>query len=183
MKSALSRRGARASTSAETAAPPHAERLTAAGIPNEQRGAGRRRATRLAAIVVGVVAVGAACQFPSNDLFDRGSAGGGSGSSGPAPVAAAPAAAASVAPAPGTPPLEHWYAVAQCETGGNWASPGPTYVGGLGMYGPNWEAHGGLQYAPAANLATPEQQIAVAANLWLAGGSWGCLIGDGWDHR
>jgi hypothetical protein len=51
------------------------------------------------------------------------------------------------------------------------------------MYAPNWEAHGGLQYAPSANLATPEQQIAVASNLWLAGGSWGCKIGDGWDHR
>jgi hypothetical protein len=84
---------------------------------------------------------------------------------------------------PGTPPLEHWYALAQCETGGNWAAPGPTYVGGLGMWVGNWAANGGLQFAPVANLATPEQQIAVATNLWLAGGSWGCRIGDGWDHR
>jgi len=174
MRIPLSPRGARASTSVETASPPHAERLAAAQTPNEQRDGGRRRATRLAAIVVGVIAVGAACQFPADGFLSGVAAPGGSGSSTAAPVAA---------PAPGTPPLEHWYALAQCETGGNWAAPGPTYVGGLGMWGPNWAANGGLQYAPAANLATPEQQIAVATNLWLAGGSWGCRIGDGWDHR
>lgn len=177
MRSPLSRRGARASTSVETAAPPHAERLNAARITNEQRGSARRRATRLAALVVGVVAVGAACQFPSNGFLNPGSAGGGPSAAPSAAVAAVPA------PVPGTPPLEHWYALAQCETGGNWAAPGPTYVGGLGMWVGNWAANGGLQFAPAANLATPEQQIAVATNLWLAGGSWGCRIGDGWDHR
>jgi Transglycosylase-like domain len=176
MRSPLSRRGESASTSVEAAAPPHAERLNAARIPNE-RGAGRRRMTRLAAIVVGVVAVGAACQFPSNAFQNMGSPDSGSGSPAPAQAVAVPA------PAPGTPPVEHWYALAQCETGGNWGAPGPTFVGGLGMWGPNWAANGGLQYAPAANLATPEQQIAVATNLWLAGGSWGCKVGDGWDHR
>jgi hypothetical protein len=133
---------------------------------------------RLSVVVVALAAVGAGCKYDllgrtphTSDDVTRAAAA-------PAPTASTPAA---VTP-PGTPPVEHWYAVAQCETGGNWAHPGPTYVGGLGMWYGNWAAHGGLQYAPSAHLATPEQQIAVAANLWLAGGTWGCRIGDGWDH-
>jgi hypothetical protein len=131
--------------------------------------------------VVALAAVGAGCKY---DVFARTAqptSGLARAATAPAPTAAAPAAA-SVAALPGTPPPEHWYAVAQCETGGRWDHPGPTYVGGLGMWAPNWEAYGGLQYAPSADLATPEQQIAVANNLWLAGGTWGCRIGDGWDH-
>ncbi len=176
MRSPLSRRGARATTSLDTAAPPHAERLNAAKIPNE-RGAGRRRATRLAAIVVGVVAVGAACQFPSNAFQNVGSPDSGSGSPAPAQAAAV------VAPAPGTPPVEHWYALAQCETNGNWARRARPSSAASACGARTGLPTAGCSTTPAANLATPEQQIAVAANLWLAGGSWGCKIGDGWDHR
>jgi len=154
----------------ESAAPPHAERPDAAtASPSPRRRLGR--SARLAAVVVALAATGAGCKsiFGSTPK--------------PAVAPAAAAAASQAAPVPGTPPLEHWHALAQCETGSRWDAPGPTYVGGLGMYAPNWAAYGGLQYAPSADLATPEQQIAVATNLWLAGGSWGCRIGDGWDRR
>ena len=150
----------------ETAVPPHAERPVAAPRTNKRRRSGRRRAVHLAAVVVAIAALGAACDFAPVPSPGPGST-----------------RAASFSTPPGTPPLGHWLALAQCETGGNWAAPGPTFVGGLGMWAGNWAAHGGLQYAPSANLATPAQQIAVATNLWLAGGTWGCRVGDGWDHR
>jgi hypothetical protein len=152
----------------ESAAPPHPERPAAAAANPDPRGTRRVRAALRSRTVRLVVAVASLALLASACAFDVG----------PHPTSAAPAATP-----PGTPPIAHWLALAQCETGGNWSAPGPTYVGGLGMYGPNWAAHGGLQYAPAANLATPQQQIAVATNLWLSGGTWGCRIGDGWDHR
>jgi hypothetical protein len=31
-----------------------------------------------------------------------------------------------------------WERVAACETGKRWTATGPTYVGGLGIYRPNW---------------------------------------------
>jgi hypothetical protein len=197
MRQFLTSRGPSApSTSPETPAPPHSTRLAAA--PNAADDASgrhaRRRLAGLGAVVVGLIAVGAACT-PGATVpgWVSGSASGGESGTGsgpaPAPAAApapAPAAAATAAqvPAlpPGTPPIEHWLAVAQCETNGNWTSPGPTYIGGLGMWEGNWAAFGGLQFAPSADLATPAQQMIVAANLWLSGGTWGCRIGDGWDH-
>lgn len=76
---------------------------------------------------------------------------------------------------PGPMPGADWYAMAQKESGGNWqANTGNGYYGGL-QFDPNtWNAFGGGQYAPRADLATPEQQVAVAENT-LAGqgpGAW-----------
>ncbi|GGK56495.1 transglycosylase family protein [Ornithinimicrobium pekingense] len=56
-----------------------------------------------------------------------------------------------------------WDAVAQCESGGNWSiNTGNGYYGGLQFAQSTWEGFGGTAYAPRADLATREQQIAIA---------------------
>ena len=68
-----------------------------------------------------------------------------------------------------------WDRVAGCESGGNWAiNTGNGYQGGLQFSPGTWSSHGGGEYAPAANLATKDEQIAVAERV-LAGqgrGAW-----------
>ncbi|MCV7099357.1 transglycosylase family protein, partial [Mycobacterium palustre] len=59
-----------------------------------------------------------------------------------------------------------WDQVARCESGGNWAiNTGNGYHGGVQFSASTWAAHGGGQYAPSAELATREQQIAVAERV------------------
>jgi len=66
-----------------------------------------------------------------------------------------------------------WDTLAQCESGGNWSiNTGNGYQGGLQFSPSTWAAYGGTQYAPTANLATREQQIAIAEKT-LAGQGWG----------
>ena len=69
----------------------------------------------------------------------------------------------------------NWDAVAQCESGGNWAiNTGNGFYGGLQFTEQTWLGYGGGQYAGSANLATPSEQIAVAQRV-LAGqgiGAW-----------
>ena len=66
-----------------------------------------------------------------------------------------------------------WEDVAQCESGGDWAiNTGNGYYGGLQFSQPTWEAFGGTEYAPRADLASKDQQIAIAERT-LAGQGWG----------
>jgi hypothetical protein len=59
-----------------------------------------------------------------------------------------------------------WDQVARCESSGNWAiNTGNGYHGGLQFAPSTWSGHGGGQFAPAANLATREQQIAIAEKV------------------
>ncbi|MEU0948727.1 transglycosylase family protein [Streptomyces canus] len=59
-----------------------------------------------------------------------------------------------------------WDRVAECESGGSWsANDGNGYYGGLQMSQENWEKYGGLAYAETADLASRNQQIAVAEKL------------------
>jgi hypothetical protein len=59
-----------------------------------------------------------------------------------------------------------WDQVARCESGGNWAiNTGNGYQGGLQFSPGTWSSHGGAQYAPAAHLATKDEQIAVAEHV------------------
>ncbi|MFF3613451.1 transglycosylase family protein [Streptomyces sp. NPDC002580] len=59
-----------------------------------------------------------------------------------------------------------WDRVAQCESGGAWSSDSENgYYGGLQLSQDDWEAHGGLEYAPQADQASRSQQIAVAERL------------------
>ena len=59
-----------------------------------------------------------------------------------------------------------WDAIAQGESGGNWhINTGNGFFGGLQFTQSSWEAAGGLQYAPRADLASPDQQKAVGEQL------------------
>ncbi len=64
-----------------------------------------------------------------------------------------------------------WDQVARCESGGNWAiNTGNGYHGGLQFSSGTWASHGGGEYAPAANMATKEEQIAVAERVLASQG-------------
>lgn len=64
-----------------------------------------------------------------------------------------------------------WDTVAACESGGNWAiNTGNGYQGGLQFAPSTWSGHGGGEYAPAAHMATKEQQIAVAERVLASQG-------------
>lgn len=63
----------------------------------------------------------------------------------------------------------NWDKIAACESGGNWAiNTGNGYYGGLQFTQQTWAGAGGTAYAPRADLATPEQQIAIASKLALS---------------
>lgn len=74
-------------------------------------------------------------------------------------------------PAPRRAPVQtssgvNWDAIARCESGGNWAiNTGNGYYGGLQFTQQSWAGAGGLAYAPRADLASREAQIAVAETL------------------
>lgn len=66
-----------------------------------------------------------------------------------------------------------WDSLAQCESGGDWSiNTGNGFYGGLQFTASTWAAYGGTEYAPTANLATREQQIAVASKV-QQGQGWG----------
>jgi len=79
---------------------------------------------------------------------------------------------------PGTevPPVRSgatWDRLASCEAGGNWAiNTGNGFYGGVQFDQNTWERSGGLRYAPRADLATREEQIAVA-EVTRARQGWG----------
>jgi hypothetical protein len=57
----------------------------------------------------------------------------------------------------------NWDAIAQCESGGNWAiSTGNGYSGGLQFTPGTWRANGG---SGSPNGASREEQIRVAENV------------------
>lgn len=79
---------------------------------------------------------------------------------------------------PGTevPPVTNgliWDALSRCESGGNWAiNTGNGYYGGVQFDLNTWERQGGLRYAARADLATREEQIAIA-EVTRARQGWG----------
>ncbi|MFH8514407.1 peptidoglycan DD-metalloendopeptidase family protein [Streptomyces gelaticus] len=84
-------------------------------------------------------------------------------------IAAASAGAAST---------DVWEKVAACESTGNWhINNGNGYFGGLQFSRSTWAAYGGTVYAPRADLATKDEQIAIAEKVLDAQGpgAWpGC---------
>ncbi|GAA2227104.1 transglycosylase family protein [Streptomyces nogalater] len=59
-----------------------------------------------------------------------------------------------------------WNKVAACESSGDWSvNTGNGYYGGLQFTRSTWEAYGGTRYAPRADLATRDEQIAVAEKV------------------
>lgn len=79
----------------------------------------------------------------------------------------------------------NWDAIAQCESGGNWAiNTGNGYYGGLQFSQSTWNANGGQRYAPRADEASRSQQISVAESVKSSQGigAWpvcGAHAGDG----
>jgi len=83
------------------------------------------------------------------------------------------AAALGLAGSASAAPDSTWDSVAQCESSGNWAiNTGNGYYGGLQFTQSTWDAYGGQQYASRADLASRDEQIAVAEQT-LAGQGWG----------
>jgi murein DD-endopeptidase MepM/ murein hydrolase activator NlpD len=63
-------------------------------------------------------------------------------------------------------PEDAWDRVAECESSGRWhIDTGNGYFGGLQFAQSTWEAFGGTRYAPSADLATRDEQIAVAEKV------------------
>src|SRR6476661_8879041 len=79
---------------------------------------------------------------------------------------------------PGTevPPVlngAQWDALSRCEAGGNWAiNTGNGFYGGVQFDQNTWERQGGLRYAQRADMATREEQIAIA-EVTRARQGWG----------
>jgi uncharacterized protein YabE (DUF348 family) len=79
---------------------------------------------------------------------------------------------------PGTevPPVSNgatWDALSRCEAGGNWAiNTGNGFYGGVQFDQNTWERNGGGRYAARADLATREEQIAIA-EVTRARQGWG----------
>lgn len=76
-------------------------------------------------------------------------------------------------PPPTSAPTSHnWDAVAACESSGNWhENSGNGFYGGLQFDIGTWLSNGGGQYAPRADLATREEQIAIAERVYANRGT------------
>ncbi|MEU3449207.1 transglycosylase family protein [Streptomyces thermolilacinus] len=62
--------------------------------------------------------------------------------------------------------VDVWEKVAACESTSRWqTNTGNGHYGGLQFTQSTWEAYGGTRYAPRADLATKDQQIAVAEKV------------------
>ncbi|MEU9852369.1 transglycosylase family protein [Streptomyces sp. NPDC047974] len=62
--------------------------------------------------------------------------------------------------------LDVWEKVARCESSSNWRiNTGNGYFGGLQFSQSTWVAYGGREFAPRADLASKDQQIAVAERV------------------
>ena len=70
-----------------------------------------------------------------------------------------------------------WDRIARCESTNNWhINTGNGYYGGLQFDNQTWLGSGGGAYAPRADLATREQQIAIANKVYAQRGlqPWAC---------
>ncbi|MFD3531095.1 peptidoglycan DD-metalloendopeptidase family protein [Streptomyces sp. NPDC058664] len=62
--------------------------------------------------------------------------------------------------------LDVWEKVAACESTSHWSiNAGNGYFGGLQFSQSTWERYGGTHYAPRADLASKDQQIAIAERV------------------
>ena len=93
----------------------------------------------------------------------------------PVPAPVPPSRSGGGTPPPAPPPVtgaHDWSGVARCESGGNWSiNTGNGYYGGLQFSQRTWEAFGGADYAPRADLATQSEQIAVAEKVLAVQGA------------
>jgi murein DD-endopeptidase MepM/ murein hydrolase activator NlpD len=77
--------------------------------------------------------------------------------------------------------VDTWDKVAACESTGNWSiNSGNGFYGGLQFTESTWSSFGGTEFAPRADLATKDQQIAIAEKV-LEGqgpGAWPVCSGE-----
>jgi resuscitation-promoting factor RpfB len=67
-----------------------------------------------------------------------------------------------------------WDQIAKCESGGDWSiNTGNGYYGGIQFDKQTWNAFGGSQYAPRPDLASKQEQIAVAEKVRDSRGGYG----------
>ncbi len=67
-----------------------------------------------------------------------------------------------------------WDRIAKCESGGDWSiNTGNGYYGGIQFDKQTWNAYGGGKYAARADLASREEQIAVAEKVRASRGGYG----------
>jgi hypothetical protein len=65
----------------------------------------------------------------------------------------------------------NWEAIAQCESGGNWAADtGNGDYGGLQISLPTWDANGGAALSPLPSTASPQEQVLVAQRIMATQG-------------
>ncbi|ORB18868.1 transglycosylase family protein [Mycobacterium noviomagense] len=65
----------------------------------------------------------------------------------------------------------NWEAIAQCESGGNWAAnTGNGDYGGLQISLRTWDANGGAALSPLPSTATPQEQVLVAQRIMATQG-------------
>lgn len=84
----------------------------------------------------------------------------------------APSAVPTPSATAATPSGFNWDAVAQAESSGNWANADTGHnghYGGLQFSPDTWKAFGGLEFAPRADQATPDQQKIVADRTAFTG--------------
>ncbi|MGW3007986.1 transglycosylase family protein [Streptomyces sp. NPDC001219] len=63
-------------------------------------------------------------------------------------------------------PVPDWERIAACESNGRWhINTGNGYHGGLQIDPATWRAYGGRRYAPRADLATRDEQIAIGERI------------------
>jgi hypothetical protein len=64
-----------------------------------------------------------------------------------------------------------WEAIAQCESGGNWAAnTGNGDYGGLQISLPTWDANGGAAFSALPSTASPQEQVLVAQRIMATQG-------------
>jgi Transglycosylase-like domain len=65
----------------------------------------------------------------------------------------------------------NWEAIAQCESGANWAAnTGNGDYGGLQISLPTWDANGGTEWSALPSTASPQEQVLVAQRIMATQG-------------
>lgn len=65
----------------------------------------------------------------------------------------------------------NWEAIAQCESGGNWAADtGNGAYGGLQITLPTWESHSGTAWSALPSTARPQEQVLVGQRIMATQG-------------
>ena len=113
----------------------------------------------------------------SSSGSSAGSNSGGSSSSNNSSASTDSGSTSSAAPASSGSSGVNWDGIANCESTNNWSTnTGNGYYGGLQFDLGTWASAGGDAYASRPDLASKDQQIAVAENLYASRGTspWAC---------